>query len=404
MTQSERTQSVAPGQPDQSYGTGGVVLPDSSTSGFVRALVVDKQGRQVFVLWVKDQYWLYRYRKDGTPDTGFGIGGVVKGSFVEGVPSRPCDVLQRDSGEILLIGEAMHDRLKGETVITGFLSDGTRDKEFGTHIIPVTPAEAYQSHQPSGCLQANGNILITAGYSKWDGVNPAQEYGLLINLLPNGQFNTEFGAGTGIIEVLIDGKDTTLSRVVALSDGGCVVGGTLSEPQPPLIKQSAALARYTANGSLEKKFGIDGYVVSKVRDSKVNDLAESDGRLVSVGSGLDIQALVAVHTLDGNPEPSFNNGESVIVDKSFTSWFTVEVQENGAIVVAGSVLSPKGDVIYARILKDGRFDPDFADQGLGQLGRGSIFHAGLQPQLNRILLAGNQVDPVDTPALFGIQM
>lgn len=404
MGQIGKKRPVAPGQPDPSYGNAGVVTPDPSTSGFVRALVVDSQERQVFVLWVQGQFWLYRHRKDGTPDVGFGEGGVVKGSFVEGVASRPCDVLVKSNGDILLIGEVMNDPQKGEIAVISFKSDGKPDSEFGTRIIQAIPAQATHSQQPFGCLQPNGNILISAGYSISDGVNPAREFGLLINLLATGELNLQFGGGTGIVPVHFEGKDTTLSRVVALNDGGCVVGGTQSVSHGQQVESHAALARYTASGSLVTAFGHNGYAVVEVLNSGLYDLDVFDEIVYLAGKGDSSRAMVAVYDSAGQPLQSFNDGRPYVDENPFTSWFAIKVQQDRSVVVAGSVLSPRGEQIYARLLQNGQFDQKFAHEGRGHLGRGSFFHLALQPHLKRIVLAGNQVDPVDTPALYGVKM
>lgn len=142
-----------------------------------------------------------------------------------------------------------------------------------------------------------------------------------------------------------------------------------------------ALARYTADRSLDPSFGEGGMVTTDFGDGSYDDayalLRQPDGRIVlggystSAGGpgvlfGAD-QLALARYTPEGLPDMGFGRQGKVVVDAGSLDEEirALALTPRGAIVAAGFANGERGgDVLVARFTPEGGVDQTFGDGGL----------------------------------------
>jgi len=137
------------------------------------------------------------------------------------------------------------------------------------------------------------------------------------------------------------------------------------------------LARYAADGALDRSFGSGGLVVARSteRSFVANALAlQSDGRIVVGGMSSDVasgtlQLALARYGTDGSPDDSFGNQGAVRtpVGQAGAEANAIALQPDGRIVVVGTAFAHgSGDdqLFVARYTSAGVLDADFGTAGV----------------------------------------
>lgn len=200
-----------------------------------RILVGGRSG--VPAMLASEDFVVLRYNADGTPDNNFGNGGMALANFFPapatgGDPSEDAafDLALQPDGKIVLAGTAAIISLPASQIaVARFQADGTPDSSFGT------------------------DGLVTSGF-----------------------------------EDILSGSLASGSSLLLMASGDLIVGGGAGRIQPTL-DVDFALARYSADGSLNGNFGRGGKVVSSFPEigngiDSINDLAlQADGKIVALG-------------------------------------------------------------------------------------------------------------------------
>jgi uncharacterized delta-60 repeat protein len=168
-----------------------------------------------------------------------------------------------------------------------------------------------------------------------------------------------------------------------------------------------ALARYTVSGILDRRFGRGGKVVTLFGDGRSEAAAlaiEGDGRLVVAGrvrvSGIDRLA-VARYTAAGRLDTRFGRGGGALTafagpkGPNYAWGRAVAIQPNGKIVVAGGSGPPIGpwQLALARFTRGGRPDATFGRGGEVRTRLGKTADAwgvAIQPD-GRIVVVGSSL-------------
>jgi uncharacterized delta-60 repeat protein len=172
-----------------------------------------------------------------------------------------------------------------------------------------------------------------------------------------GKLDPTFGNG-GIVTTDFGDQSQSgnmaMANAVAIQpDGKIVVCGAVPGGNDFPI---AAVARYNADGSLDKAFGTSGIVTTpSIEDIPFTSIAlQTDGKIIAVAGGFD--AYVVRYTSEGELDSTFGTGG--IVSLTFIagpSASGVLVQPDGNILVA--------DRDLFRFLPDGDFDTSFGTGG-----------------------------------------
>jgi uncharacterized delta-60 repeat protein len=305
------------------------------------------------------------YATPGALDPAFGSGGLVTtdvggnlNSAADGVAVLPAD------GRIVVGGSTQLASGRWCFFVAGYLTDGSSDPSFGSGGITITDlgSDAYASAMT---LTADGHILI-AGVSS--SMMTVEQY------RADGSLDTSFGTG-GVAQVAFPGFPLSeASAVQALSDGTILLTGSVNVGYPSYTG-SLAMARLTAGGLLDTRFGTDGLVTTSISGTSLVSLGSTvtpEGKIVLVGwswpTGGSTSTLIAQYLASGSVDPSFSGGKPKVVDlarRRGDSATSVTITSGGAILALSEVSTRSSgtDIGLISLQPNGSFTTSFRSGG-----------------------------------------
>jgi uncharacterized delta-60 repeat protein len=265
-------------------------------------------------------------------------------------------------------------------------SAGALDPTFGVGGLVRTPFPV-GGIAHAAAVQADGKIVV-AGES--DGSFALARYN------PDGSLDSTFDHD-GKVTTVFGGGDGAANAVAIQADGKIVVAGTAGG--------EFAVARYNADGSLDKTFDHDGTLTTDILAvSYATSIAiQADGKIVAAGAALQggfgpgagqTDIAVARYNLDGTLDKTFDRDGTVT-----TYWGSndlvgsgVAVQGDGKIVVAGTMTTSQlqASFVVVRYNGDGTFDRSFHGGSVSTAVGPGGYAAGLALQHDgKILVAGD---------------
>lgn len=159
------------GSLDSTFGVGGVVSTVVGLDPFMAAYAVVQQpdgkllvsGTGFNDIDGHYAYALVRYNTNGSLDTGFGTGGIVKTDF--GGSSTSYDLVLRPDGKIVLVGDGSNGTGGLGVSLVQFNEDGSLDTTFGSGGVVHTAAGTRATDvllQPDGKLIVLGYVAPSA--------------------------------------------------------------------------------------------------------------------------------------------------------------------------------------------------------------------------------------------------
>jgi len=410
----------APGTPDTSFGTQGVVMTDvnASQDDIAFAVVLQPGGKIIAVgtsFTAPASIVVIRYNANGTLDSTFGSNG--NGITVTSLPladaSAFAATLDAD-GKLLVAGRSI-----ASSGATGFLllryhtnsnlitgTPGTLDTAgFNSPLGYVaTPIPSGTETSANGIALSGTNILL-AGQSKIGGKFQI----VLAQYTPTGALDTTgFGGGTGIVTTPIGALDAAAAALaVQPLDGKIVVAGLAGNAFTNVW--DAALLRYNANGTLDLPFGgtNTGMAITDIGSSSnyANAVAlQADGKIVVAGNAFANPSAntsdfaVLRYNTDGSLDKTgfgSPNGYVTTSVGAFDNGYAVAVQTDNKIVVAGNADAGVGDrLALLRYNADGSPDLGFGTAGIvtraasGPSIITGAFGVALQPSDGAIVVVG----------------
>jgi uncharacterized delta-60 repeat protein len=262
---------------DTTFGTKGIasVRPfsptafDASSGGFA----VQPDGK----ILVAAGSALVRFLSNGQPDSSFGTGGVAA------TVSTATAITLLSSGKIL-VASSLNSLPPATTgTIARYNSNGSLDTSFGLNgqISTVGPASAI-------ALLSNGQFIVAGSFPTSAGTPPApDDFGVaLTRYTSGGNVDTTFGTNGGVVTPFTGDTDA-VAFALAIQSNGAIVAAGQAGSQAPDGPSSFALARYTASGQLDTSFGTDGIVTTAFDNNTAFVsvvLIQSDGKILAVGN------------------------------------------------------------------------------------------------------------------------
>ena len=325
------TRHSSSGLLDSAFGVGGKVITnvlfDANGTGsddVANAVAIQADGKIVVAgsvgyfdatLGSADYIAVLRYNANGSLDTTFGTGGVVKSNI-----GRGTDVVVLNDGKILVAGSSLNR----------YNPNGSLDATFGTGgIVTLTGTTS------SLAVQSDGKIIV--GYQAVDGTGTVSG-GLLVRFNSNGSEDTAFTLSIGgeIADLAIqgDGKIVTTGKTFAMTAQGVYAG------------YAFFVARHNSDGTRDNTFGVNGAVLSNFGSGDEVPYAlslQADGKILvagrvttQAGKGYDIDAAVARYTSSGSLDSGFGSSGLAVTTGSPTQASAIAVQADGNIVTAGA--------------------------------------------------------------------
>jgi uncharacterized delta-60 repeat protein len=217
-----------------------------------------------------------------------------------------------------------------------FSGDGKQRTDFGFG----SSGAAATALQPDGRIVAVGN---TGGGSTGNFA--------LARYNPDGSLDTSF-SGDGRQVTDFGGFDDDATGVAVQANGKIVVVGGRDVGTG---ERDFAIARYSANGSLDSSFSGDGKQTTDSGFKATGVALQADGKIVVVGGGA-----LARYNPNGSLDTSFSDDGKQTTDFGFRVT-GVALQADGKIVAAGAA---GGDFALARYNPNGSLDTTFSGDGM----------------------------------------
>ncbi len=284
--------------------------------------------------------------------------GIVTTPIGTGADRSYATVVQPD-GKVLVAGTTLNGG-SYDFVVARYNADGTLDTGFGTDGKVLTPVGTLTDEAHSIALQDDGKIVV-AGYAS-SGNNDFA----VVRYNADGSLDTGFGTGGKVTTPI--GTDSDYAQDVAVqADGKIVVSGYT---KVSLFDTDFALVRYNADGSLDSGFGTGGKVTTAFGtgyDEAYSVTVQADGKIIVAGSannGSEDFALIR-YNADGSLDSGFGTGGKVTtpIGTGAVTAYDVLVQADGKIVVAGQASGTGYDFALARYNADGSLDSGFGSGG-----------------------------------------
>jgi uncharacterized delta-60 repeat protein len=346
---------AARGDLDATFGSGGKVTTDFGGNETAWGLAVQPDGRAVvagtrFDPGPSDDFVLARYTVSGALDPTFDGDGKVTTDF-GGRSDGADEVALQPDGKIVAAGSGFQEPVRPlDFALARYNRDGTLDATFGDGGRVLT---TFAPNSIDGAnalvIQPDGKI-VAAGSTR----SGARRQFAVARYLPNGSLDPSFG-GDGLTVTPISSGDDIVFDLALQRDGKLIAAGWSSPGGFDI-----AMARYNPDGSLDGSFDGDGVVLATTfrpaatYASKV--LVQPDGKILTGGPGL------ARFNADGTVDRSFGTAGRAVTDFAL---LTPLLQRDGKILAAGSLPSAgnQSDFVVARLTSAGRIDSTYGRGG-----------------------------------------
>lgn len=214
-------------------------------------------------------------------------------------------------------------------------------------------------HAYDALRQADGKI-VTAGFSCASARRGSTCNFALTRWSEAGVLDSSFGSG-GKVQTAMASPSNAIALKVFLSGTKLVAVGKQSSGTKAIV-----MARYTANGALDKTFGNKGKVLVEYDLIPESAAMQADGKILIVGRSRDqLRFAVARFLANGAIDSSFGSAGRIYENIGYRPLAkAVVVHDSGRISVVGQVGEFNADVFVKRYLASGAADASFGVSGL----------------------------------------
>ncbi len=300
------------------------------------------------------------YPQAGQLDTTFGQGGITTAAIYPQGSSEINSIAIQDDGKVLAAGYTTINETFFRFSIVRYNTDGTMDNTFGTNGIVNTNIND-AAFANSITLQSDGKI-IAAGFSSVGGISKIA----IARYNTDGTLDISFG-DNGIVLKSVGANSVTITSTKVQQDGKILAAGHYFNGS----NEDFFLSRFNTDGTYDTDFGHDGIVITQVGasyDYAYSMVVQNDGKIILAGSGFqtnDDYALVRYNS-DGTIDNTFGINGKVFtqVGTSTDVAKSVLLQDDGKIIAAGySYNGANYDFSIARYDTNGLLDESFGTIG-----------------------------------------
>lgn len=313
--------------------------------------------------YLSDNVALVRYNSDGSLDTTFNGTGTVytpvdSSSAAYAIEGQPWD------GKLVVAGSANAggpDRI----LVVRYNTDGSLDTTFGTGGIVRTSINQYASVANALAIYPGSKLVV--GGQTWNGTKYNMS---LVRYNSDGSLDTTFGSGGKVTTQVGTKNDVIEGIAVQSDGKIVAVGhtDTVVNKKTGQTAHKIAVVRYTATGALDATFGSSGvkFIDLGGNDDAGGIAIQSDGKIVIGGysnSLLTSSGVAAVLRL--NPSGSLDGtfGTSGVVKQTvlqYASAVSLAIQTDGKIVAGGNANNATGNrFLVMRLNPNGSLDTGF---------------------------------------------
>ncbi|MDC3952759.1 delta-60 repeat domain-containing protein [Polyangium jinanense] len=331
------TRHLSDGTPDAGFGAGGVVLLDKVSPAVDLALQPDGKTLVMGAAFGTSSYGVARLDASGAPDTSFGVNGTVN------LPESMATAITLGvdgEGRVVVGGIGMGSPY-GIPSFARLLATGALDTTFDGDGAVTLPATLGQVHD---LVALDDGTIVATGWKDYTS-------SFVVRLLPSGALDPSFGDG-GVTTVQ---NASALNRLSRETNGGFLVAGIFIVPGA-LDGFEIGIARIDDKGVRDMTFGENGLVKRSVEGVVTSDVPAviplpDGGFYVATTAVLDRETMVVFKYLpDGKPDPSFGNAGRALVSAP-GPWGAYDglLQPDGKLVLAGRGFSPKSGTDFGLV-------------------------------------------------------
>jgi uncharacterized delta-60 repeat protein len=390
--------SAAAGDLDSTFGSGGVVTTNFGTDAAGANAIAYRASDGSFVAAGYDiqpnheVFALAKYLSNGSPDPSFGGGtGMVTTKFGHWNAQATAVAIQQTTGTIVVAG--FQSPSYNRFAVAEYNPDGTLDTSFSHD--GMTTLDFGDNAEAKAVAILPNNDVVVAGYAA--NASTGGDFAL-VRYTDKGKLDPSFGNG-GIVTTDFFGSDDAISAMAIQPNGKLVVAGSTTNHGI----SEFSVARYNSNGTLDQSFGISGVQFTAFESNPGDEAAAvrlgANGRIVVAGtarknvSGAQTKFAVARYTANGSLDTSFStDGKTTTSIGHYAFGYGVGIEPAGGIVVAGTVGTqpPHFDMVVVRYTPAGDLDSSFGTGGIVRTDLGADERAyGMRIQSDgRIVVAG----------------
>ena len=337
---------------------------------------------------------LARYTARGGLDRSFGVAGKALTSFGAGNNSEARAVAVQADGKIVLAGSLQPTNGRVGFALARYTKRGRLDSSFGRGGKVVTRFGAGRGVSQASALaiQPDGKVVAVGSWYR-SPINGPVRFALA-RYTSRGRLDPSFGRGGKVLTSFGPRSHSSARGVLIQPDGRLVVVGDDLTDTRREGYSAVALARYHTDGTLDRTFGRDGRVVTKLFEygaSAGAAVLQQDGKVVVNASDASRSFLVR-YSADGKLDRSFGVGGKAVASRRVLPLLALQ-QPGGRFIVAGSVTARHGRAFFlGRYTQKGDADSSFGRDGKAFTDFGSPAVANaLAVQANgKIVVAGSR--------------
>lgn len=287
---------------------------------------------------------VFRLNKDGTLDTTFGDGGIVR-SAAAGVPQAFQSVVIEPDGRLTVAGAD-----GGRVAVLRWLATGAPDSSFGSGGLFLMLIAGANPAPARVVRVANGGYRVTVHGSIAPPFDANDASCHVVALTAAGVLDGGFGAAGAATVAGTTGDSITCTSIDVQADGRLMLAGSEGD-------QGFAM-RLLADGTLDSSFS--GAEASRLMSTATALAVGSSGSIVLAGhdaAGLPGSLVVRLQA-DGQLDPAFGTAGSAWFELSAEFGNDPEIKDvdvlsGGTLLLAGAEWCDTGGPFVARLLGDG---------------------------------------------------
>jgi uncharacterized delta-60 repeat protein len=360
------------GHLDRSFGRDGLVRTqfDAGNSG-AQSVAIGRKHRIVVAGRAGEAFGLARYKPNGKLDHSFSRDGTVETGFLGSAQAHAVDIGKK--GSVVAAGTACQQSGPCDFAVAKYKSNGHLDHSFGDRGSELIDFPGRRRNSASGvAVDSQGRVLIGGTSCRHKG--PGDCDFALARLRRNGELDGSFGEG-GRVLTQFDDSGTRASAVaksmaigpngdIVLAGSGCLstqsVDGRCAEGN-----RQVTLARYRPNGDPDLSFGDGGNTMQRLLRFMIGASAitlDSHDRIVATGYDTVKYWGLARFGADGSLDRSFGDDGGVTTGfhRGGPTPHAVAIDSRARILVAGREVS---EWAIARYQANGSLDKRFSHNG-----------------------------------------
>jgi uncharacterized delta-60 repeat protein len=359
------------GEPDASFGVGGIVVDHGL--GRYTSVALEPDGS---ILGLGNNGTVARYRSDGRLDTSFGQEGHAGFTSI----TDPSELVVLPDGRILVGGDQEHKLFSPQALLALLSADGRSEEwasggAFGTYMTNLVGNPDGSVLMTAGAVEGLGRKGLLARFVPGSTPSYGEDYTTLDYPLPEPGWDKSFGDGAGLVAWQWPGERPPAFRAQALASApsGIFVGGS---PGPRL-----ALTHFGQSGVFDAGFGEGGFAMVQGALGSTGSAADAavttDGKVLLLGDfrrrGPACERcrtpVLARFLADGRRDPTFGRGgitrlPGVVGPEHGAEALDLTLLAGGDALVAGLASERTARSVLGRIDSSGAADPGFGKRGV----------------------------------------